>query len=79
MITSGAGYRYVQNCAYFLQHLVNRLPPKVPVKPVESVSRKKPATKAIVTRKARYGDTKMKRTTREGKESQGHKRVKGDA
>ena len=52
-------------------HIMARIAPTAPAKKEVAV-RKKSSLKAVQTRKGKYGESKMKRDTREKKKKQGH-------
>lgn len=70
--------RYVQTIALFCAHVARRIPPVVKAIPPppepssKGTNNKRDSTKAVMTRKGKYGESKMKRDTRDAKKKQGH-------
>jgi len=65
--------RFAQTIGMFFSHAVNRMPAPVVPKGDIANSRHANSTKAVQTRKARYGKSKLKRGTRDEMKKDGAK------
>lgn len=70
--------RFIKTMGMYYRHVSARIPDAPAPKKDAANSRHANSKKAVDTRKAKYGGSKLKRETRDDKRSQGHK-IRGEA